>query len=164
MFATVLHNLKGPRNVGQILRSHVAFGGGPLLFVGYDEPWDFKKGSTRYSRKLEEHCDIVHLPTDDAFFDWCTRNDYTPVAIEIAKPPVFLAEFEFPDRPALIVGHEGRGLAVGFLARCAHAVTIPQHGPVACLSVAIAASTAMYELRRTDFDTRRIDGPKYDGL
>ncbi len=62
MFATVLHNLKGPRNVGQIIRSHVAYGGGPLLFVGHDEPWKFRASTSRYSRKLEKHCDIGHLP------------------------------------------------------------------------------------------------------
>jgi tRNA G18 (ribose-2'-O)-methylase SpoU len=164
MFSTVLHNLKGPRNVGQIIRSHVAYGGGPLLFVGHDEPWTFKKSTSRYSRKLEDKCDIVHLPTDDAFFDWCAENGYASVAVEIAEPAVFLAEFQFPDRPALIVGHEGRGLSDDFLARCDHIVTIPQHGPVGCLNVAIACSTAMYELRRLDFDTPAIEAAKFAEL
>lgn len=163
MFATVLHNLKGPRNVGQIIRSHVAYGGGPLLFVGHDEPWTFRKSTSRYSQKFESHCDIRHLPNDDAFFDWCAENEYTPIAIEIANPPVFLADFDFPERPALIVGHEGAGLSEEFLARCAQVVTIPQHGPVACLNVAVACSTAMYEFRRSDLDTPHIEDAKYEG-
>src|SRR5690554_2246627 len=73
MFATVLHNLRGPRNVGQIIRSHVAYGGGPLLFVGHDEPWDFRKSTSRYSRNLEQDCDILHMPNNDAFFEWCVE-------------------------------------------------------------------------------------------
>lgn len=161
MFATVLHNLKGPRNVGQIIRSHVAFGGGPLLFVGHDEPWTFRKSTSRYSRSLEQHCDIQHIPNDDAFFDWCAENEYMPIAVEIADSPLFLANFRFPARPAIIVGNEGEGLSKEFLTRCAHIVTIPQHGPVACLNVAVACSTAMYEIRRSDVDTPRIERAKY---
>ncbi|AWV89232.1 hypothetical protein DN745_07705 [Bradymonas sediminis] len=161
MFATVLHNLKGPRNVGQIIRSHVAYGGGPLLFVGHDEPWTFRKSTSRYSRNLEQHRDIVHIPNDDAFFDWCIENDYTPIAIEIANPPLFLANFSFPTRPAIIVGHEGQGLPKELLARCAHVITIPQQGPVASLNIPVACSTVMYEFRRSDFDTPHIESAKY---
>jgi len=161
MFATVLHNLRGPRNVGQIIRSHVAYGGGPLLFVGHDEPWDFRKSTSRYSRNLEQDCDILHMPNNDAFFEWCVENNYTPIAIEIADPPRFLANFSFPTRPAIIVGNEGEGLSKEFLARCAHVLTIPQHGSVACLNVAVACSTAMYEMRRKDFDTPDIASAKY---
>lgn len=66
----------------------------------HDNPWTFRKSTSRYSRMLETHCDIRHIPDDNAFFAWCSENDYTPVAIEIANPPVVLADFDFPTRPA----------------------------------------------------------------
>ena len=42
-FNTVLYSIKSPVNVGAITRSHVAFGGDKLIFVGYEKPWISKK-------------------------------------------------------------------------------------------------------------------------
>lgn len=53
LLATALRDLKSPHNVGQIVRSHVAFGGGPLVFVGRDAPWRFTRTTQAFSRKLE---------------------------------------------------------------------------------------------------------------
>jgi len=53
-FCTVLHKLKSPQNVGMIVRSHVANNGAEIVFVGNDLPWEFKKGSQSFSRKLEK--------------------------------------------------------------------------------------------------------------
>jgi 23S rRNA (guanosine2251-2'-O)-methyltransferase len=128
MFCTVLYRLKSPQNVGMIIRSHVAFGGERVVFVGHEHPWQFKKGTQSFSRKLQERCDLVSISTDDEFFAWCLAEDLHPVALEIASPPTFLNEFRFPQRTALIVGSEGTGLPASFLQRCAAVVTIPQHG------------------------------------
>ena len=84
MFLTVLHQLKSPENVGMIVRSHVAFGGDKVIFVGQDLPWRFKKSTQAFSRKLEKRCEILYLKTDDDFFLWCEAKHFSPVAIEIA--------------------------------------------------------------------------------
>jgi 23S rRNA (guanosine2251-2'-O)-methyltransferase len=160
MFATVLHNLKSPENTGMIVRTHVAFGGEKLVIVGPD-PWRLKRRAQAFSRKLERICEIVHLIDDDAFFRWCEAEEYVPVAIEIAEHPVFLPSFRFPHRPAVIVGHEGRGLPETFLRRCSHVVTIPQFGPVGCLNAAMSCGLALYELNRERPVERRIDRHKF---
>jgi 23S rRNA (guanosine2251-2'-O)-methyltransferase len=49
MFCTVLNRLKSPTNVGMIVRSHVAFGGQQVVFIGDDKPWEFRKGSQSFS-------------------------------------------------------------------------------------------------------------------
>jgi 23S rRNA (guanosine2251-2'-O)-methyltransferase len=157
MFATVVHNLKSPENTGLILRTHVAFGGERFVMVG-PEPWRFKKRTQAFSRRLEKICKIVYLPDDDALFDWCRAERFSPVAIEIAEDPVLLPSFRFPERPAIIVGHEGQGLSDAFLRRCAHVVTIPQFGPVGCLNVAVSGSLAIYELNRSRPLERAIAG------
>ncbi len=160
MFATVLHNLKSPENTGMIVRSHVAFGGERLVIVGPD-PWRFKKRTQAFSRKLERVTPILHIPDDDAFFRWCQDESFIPVAIEISEDPVYLPRFAFPERPAVIVGHEGQGLPEEFLGRCASVVTIPQFGGVACLNAAIACSVAIYELNRLRPVERTIAGRKF---
>jgi tRNA G18 (ribose-2'-O)-methylase SpoU len=160
MFATVVHNLTSPENTGMILRTHVAFGGEHFVMVG-PEPWRFKKRTQAFSRRLEKICSIIYLPDDDSLFDWCRAERFVPVAIEISRDPVLLPSFSFPERPAIIVGHEGKGLSDEFLQRCSHVVTIPQFGPVACLNVAMSCSIAIYELNRNRPLARAIDGHEF---
>jgi tRNA G18 (ribose-2'-O)-methylase SpoU len=161
MFCTVLHTLQSPQNVGMIVRSHVALGGDRVIVLGHEQPWRFGKGTRAFSRRLEALCEFVHLRTDDEFFAWCTREGLAPVALEIQAPPHYLDEFAFPERVALVVGRESSGLAPGFLARCAHVVTVPQFGPVGSLNVAVAASVAMYELQRGRRPVAAITGHAY---
>ncbi len=160
-FITILHSLKSPQNVGMIVRSHVAFGGHELIFTGHQFPWNFKKGSQAFSRKLEHQTTILHLPDPEQCIDWCQQCQYQMVALEIAEPPVYLPHITFPKRVALIVGNEASGLDATFLAQCDHIVTIPQFGPVGSLNVAVAASLAMYEFCRERTDVRRIENHKY---
>jgi len=117
MFITVLYQLNSPENVGMIVRSHVAFGGGKVIFVGYDLPWKFKKSTQAFSRKLEKLCEILYLKTDDDFFSWCAGNHFSPVAIEIAPHAKPLPEFNFSARPALIFRNEAQGLPPEFSKR-----------------------------------------------
>jgi tRNA G18 (ribose-2'-O)-methylase SpoU len=160
MFTTVLHNLKSPENVGLIVRTHVAFGGSPLVVVG-PEPWRFKKSAQAFSRRLEKMCDIVHLDTDDAFFTWCGQHGCTPIGLEISATAEPLPDFQFPDHPAIIVGNEGAGLSPSFLSRCAHTILIPQFGPVECLNVAVSCCVAIYELNRKRPMDRALEGSKF---
>ena len=115
----------------------------------------------RPSRRLEKISDIVHLEDDDAFFRWCEQEHFTPVAIEITENPVYLPSFEFPQRPAIVVGHEGKGLSPEFMERCGAVVTIPQFGPVACLNSAVSCCLAIYELNRKRPVTRPIAGDAF---
>ena len=160
MFATVVHNLTSPENMGVILRTHVAFGGERFVMVG-PEPWRFKKRTQAFSRRVEKICSIIYLPDDDSLLDWCRAERFAVVAIEISQDPVLLPAFHFPERPAIIVGHEGKGLSNEFLQRCPHVVTIPQFGPVGCLNVAVSCSIALYELNRGRPLERAIDGHSF---
>ena len=164
MFCTVLHTLKSPQNVGTIVRSHVAFGGGPVVFVGQELPWQFRKGTQAFSRKLEKQAELVFLADDDLFFKWCADNNYTPVAIEISHNSVMLPNFRFPDFPAIVVGNEATGLPDSFVDRCAHVVTIPQYGPAECLNVGVSASIAIYEANRLSLNANPIDEGKFRSL
>ncbi|WP_163832638.1 RNA methyltransferase [Spartinivicinus ruber] len=147
-FCTVLHSLKSPQNVGMIIRSHVAHDGKEVVFIGHELPWQFKKGSQSFSRKLEKQAEIVHVPDPNDLFAWLETRNYTPVAIEIAEGASLLNQFTFPEKTALILGNEADGLPADFIIQCRSTVTIPQYGPVGSLNVAVSASIAMYELKR----------------
>jgi len=161
MFATVMHQLTSPVNVGTIVRSHVAFGGEEIAFVGLDVPWRFRKNTQAFSRRLERVCRITYLRDDEEFFAWCEARAWSPIAIEISPLACPLAGFPFPKRPALVVGHEGRGLSEDFLARCAGIAVIPQFGDAPCLNAGVSAAIAMFELRRGATGVREIDRNKF---
>ena len=72
-----------------------------------------------------------------------------------------VSDFAFPDRVAIIIGNEGRGLSPAFRSQCSATITIPQFGPVGSLNAAVSASTVMYELTRRRPVRRRILEAKY---
>ena len=161
-FCTVLHKLKSPQNVGTIVRTHVAFKGSEIIFVGHDKPWSFRKGAQAFSRKLERLCELVFLPTDDEFFAWCQEQAYRPVAVEISQDATPLHTFQFPSASALVFGSEGAGLSRAFLDRCAGVTRISQPGRVGSLNVGVAAAIVMYELSRGSTVKRLIEGAAID--
>ncbi len=161
-FCTVVRELQSPKNVGMIVRSHVALGGGRLVFLGYDAPWEFKKGTKGFSRRLERECDFETFAEDAAFFEWCDREGLSPVALEIAEEATPAPQWEPTDPVAIVVGHEGGGLPEAFRRRCDRTVVVPQYGPVGSLNVAVAASMGMYEAMRGE-EPGEIRGSKYEG-
>lgn len=148
MFVTVLRQLKSPQNVGMIVRTHVAMGGNELILLGHELPWQFKKGSQAFSRKLESQCQILHIRSDREFFAWSKARDVLPVAIEIAEHAEHPTTASWRERPALVFGNEGSGLPADFVADCPSTVRLPQFGAVGSLNVAIAHAMVVYELRR----------------
>ncbi|MDX1907150.1 MAG: TrmH family RNA methyltransferase [Bacteroidia bacterium] len=163
-FNTVLHLVSSPQNVGMITRSHVAFGGQKLIFVGYDRPWQYRSGTQGFSRKLEATCEVLHFETVAAFLSWSLAESISCIAVEITETAANLPGYPFPETCNLIVGSEKNGISEDLLAACHGIVTIPQFGPAACLNVAVAASIAMYEYTRACEGQVRnlIRGHKFD--
>ena len=160
MFCTVLHNLKSPENIGIIVRAHVAFGGDEIIVIS-STPWKITKRTQAFSRKLEKLCNLIFFKDDNEFFDWCKKENISPIAIEITSPPNFLPNFKFPKRSAIVVGNEGIGLSEEFLQRCSTTITIPQYGQVECLNSAVSCCIAMYELVRQQPTQKQINKSRY---
>lgn len=160
-FNTVLYKVLSPQNVGMIIRSHVAFGGKYLIFIGYDKPWTFKPGTQGFSRKLEKGCVIENFPDSDDFFEWSKRNGFVNIAIEISDSAISLTDYKFPDTCNLIVGNEGAGIPTDFLKKCDDTVYIPQFGKVECLNVAVSASIVLFDFAKNNRNMNLIEGSKY---
>lgn len=161
-FNTILYKVLSPKNVGMIIRSHVAFGGDKIVFVGYDKPWDFKKGSQAFSRKLESECEFLHFKNEIDFFKWSKREGILNYAVEINEEATVLSETKFAPISNLIVGSEKLGLPADFVTQCDSVIVIPQFGQVECLNVSISSSIAMYEFRRNDKMTLGITKSKFE--
>lgn len=158
MFHTVLANLKSPENVGLIVRSHVAFGGSDIIFIG--EPWHLSKRAKAFSRGLERLCTFQHFPDEDDFFQWVQADRLPVIALEISQAATPIAQYTFPENLVLAVGSEALGLSATFLDRATDIVVIPQTGPVGSLNVAITASIAMHYVMQGK--VRSVVGNKFD--
>ncbi len=117
MFCTVLHTLKSPQNVGMIVRSHAAHSGSEVIFTGHTLPWEFKKGSESFSRKLEKQVQIKHIPNPDEAIDYLRGKGFSLIALEISEKSQSLATFSFPKKSALILGNDAEGLPSDFIAK-----------------------------------------------
>ena len=160
-FNTILYKVLSPKNVGMIVRSHVAFGGDKFVFVGYDKPWDFKKGSQAFSRKLEAECEFLHFENEEDFFNWAKKENLINYAIEINDRSNILQNTDLQTNCNFIVGSEKSGLPIDFIDKCDNIIVIPQFGNVECLNVSISSSIAMYEFRRNEETTLEITDSRF---
>jgi tRNA G18 (ribose-2'-O)-methylase SpoU len=129
--------------------------------VGHSKPWEFRKGSQAFSRKLERLAELLFLKDDTDFFEWASEHCYVPIAVEISSSAKPIENYTFPERPAVVVGNEARGLSKTFLARCRDVVRIPQYGPAECLNVGVSCCIALYELNRGRTGDLQAIGGKY---
>jgi tRNA (guanosine-2'-O-)-methyltransferase len=89
--------------------------------------------------------------TEDPFAR--ARDDgFRVVAIELADAAQPLHTITLGDATCLVFGNEDHGIGAATLQRCDDVAYLPQLGKVGSLSVAAAASIAMYEARRQEWE------------
>lgn len=161
-FNSVFYQIKSSYNIGNIIRSHVAFGGKKLIFVGYKDPFEVKRGTLKFSKRLEQRCDILNFSDDESFLKWSKENQYKNLAVEISANAKSIVSKKFPENFNLILGNEVRGLPHHFLDKVDEVITIPHHGQVGSLNVAVAASLCFYEITRLQKSELVIKGGIYN--
>jgi tRNA G18 (ribose-2'-O)-methylase SpoU len=75
-------------------------------------------------------------------------KEYTWVGLDNRPGAVSIKDFEWPEKPLLIFGHEQGGLDLlpDLAYHCKHIVMIPQAGSVRSLNVGVSAGIAMFDL------------------
>jgi len=152
--AMLLDSVQTPYNVGSILRSAAAFGVEHLWLVGATESPTHPKtqktalGSQRFItwttvESIEEAVTDVH------------SAGFRLVGIELAVGAVPMHELKLAPAICLAVGHEDRGLSKTCLSLCDDLAYIPQIGAIGSLNVATAASIALYEARRQEWNQQQ---------
>ena len=140
-FATLILNVDYDINISTIVRSHNAFCGQEIFYIG----------RRKFNRKgcvgtyLYEN--ITHFPDlEEALAS--IPSDYTWIGIDNRDGAIPMSDFEWPENPLLVFGHEREGL--DFLPElpyhCTSVVMIPQTGSVRSLNVSVAAGITMYDL------------------
>lgn len=140
-FATLVLNIDYDLNIATIVRTHNAFCGQEIFYLG----------RRKYNRKgcvgtyLYET--LVHLETLEEALAKIPKH-YTWVGVDNRPGSVPITTFEWPENPLLVFGHEQGGL--DFLPQlpyhCGAVVHIPQIGSTRSLNVGVATGIAMYDL------------------
>lgn len=150
----VLDNVQTPFNVGSIVRSAASFRVEHLAVVGAAPVTPEHAKSRKTSLGTERLVPwSAHSSIDEALA-LPRRAGATVVGVELSTGADPLHEIEIGGAPVcLVFGHEDRGLSRATLAACDRVAFIPTPGKVGSLNVAVAASVALYELRRRDWVT-----------
>lgn len=151
----VCPHITKPENVGLVFRSAGAFGTHAVI-LGERSCDAFSRRALRVSmgatlmvphyraRRL-----IAELP------ETARRWHLELVATVVDSQAECLADFQWKDRTAIVMGHETEGLDSGWQSICHRRVTIPMAPEVDSLNLGVAAGVFLYELNR-----QRLHGGK----
>lgn len=155
--ALALVSLSNPYNVGSILRSATVFGVETVWLVGATPgPADAKVKKTGLG--TETAIPTPRVPTLAEAGAAARAVGFRVIALELATDAEPIATYDFSSPTCLVIGNEGHGLPPSALAACDGVVYVPQPGKVASLNVAMAASIALYEVRRQGWNLSADDG------
>jgi tRNA (guanosine-2'-O-)-methyltransferase len=142
-----LVSLSNPFNVGSIYRTAATLGADTVYLVGATPtPQEAKVRKT--SMGTEKAVQTVQLATLAEVAEQVHAHGGVMTAVELAEGAVAIHEHVFPDDVCLVLGSEGHGLPPAALSHCDNVVFVAQPGKVASLNVSVAASLALYEVRR----------------
>jgi TrmH family RNA methyltransferase len=143
----VLDSVGDPGNVGTLIRSADAAGADAVV-TSANSADAFGLKAIRASAGS-----VFHLPPRS----WADRSparlaarfvaNQVPIVIAAAHGGQDCAEFRWPARCALVLGHETRGIASPWATAAAAAVTIDMHGRAESLNVASAGAVLLFAWR-----------------
>jgi TrmH family RNA methyltransferase len=135
--------LQDPGNLGTLVRSAEAFGAtGMILLPGTVSLWNAK--TLRASSGSAFRLPVVTMTAAEAFE--ALRAQGVQVFAAVSRDGV--AEPDLRGPSALLLGNEGAGLPIEWVARADARVTIPCPGAVESLNAAVAGSVLLYEAMR----------------
>lgn len=139
-FATLILNVDYDINISTIVRTHNAFCGQEIFYIGRKK---YNRKGTVGTHIYENITYFTDLEEAKAGIP----DHYTWVGVDNRPEAVPISNYRWPSRPLMILGHENSGL--DFLPElphlCEDIVFIPQTGSVRSLNVGVASGIAMYD-------------------
>jgi 23S rRNA (guanosine2251-2'-O)-methyltransferase len=144
----ILDNIRSAFNVGSIFRSADGAGYVKKIYLcgittEIDNPKLDKTALGATGMIPSEHYDS----TDEAI-DEVKEMGIPIYAVELTSDAQHFQKIEYPNRIALLFGHEKRGVDTSLLNRVEKKVYIPMRGMKESLNVANCASIMLYEITR----------------
>lgn len=154
----VAHNIRSTHNVGAIFRTADGFGVQKIILSGYT-PYPTFSGDTRLphiARKIDAQIHKTALGAeatipfeyaDEPPIDTLRKKGYRIIALEQASSSIPLNAYATPEKVALVLGEEVKGITAELLVQCDDILEIPMFGEKESFNVSVAAGIALYQLR-----------------
>lgn len=133
---TVFCPLGDPKNVGALLRSCLAFGVKHVVLLK-ESASPYLQEALRAAAGSHLHLELLEGPSLEELQGTFVTLD--------ASSPALLADFNWPEKPRLLIGEEGRGLARASGDLQAVPVRIPTSPQLESLNASVAAALALYD-------------------
>jgi tRNA G18 (ribose-2'-O)-methylase SpoU len=139
--------LRDPTNLGSIIRTAAAFGANGVI-VGRDgtEPYSRRVLRTSMGTILRLH--IIQRDDWDVVLDTLHAAGFESIAAVVDPRACRLSDAPCPNRAAVLLGNEDRGLPEDLVRRCRHHVTLPMTAGVDSLNVAVASGIILNHYAR----------------
>ncbi len=144
----ILDNIRSAFNVGSIFRS--ADGAGyvkKIYLCGITTEIDNPK-LDKTALGATEMIPSEHYDTTDEAIDEIKELGIPLFAIELTDDAQHFQKIEYPNKVAILLGHEKRGVDENLLRRVDKKIYIPMRGMKESLNVANCASIMLYEITR----------------
>jgi len=144
----VLDNIRSAFNVGSIFRSADGAGGVKKIYLcgittDIDNPKLDKTALGATDMVPSEHYDTTLEAIEEL------KEKGIPIyCVELTKDAQNFQEIKYPQKVALVFGHEKKGINQDILKRADKVVYIPMRGRKESLNVANCASIILYEITR----------------
>ena len=142
----VLDNIQDPGNLGTILRTADAVGAdGVILTNNCTELYNPKviRSSMGSISRIE-----VYIERDLEQVISVLKTSKIKSIAAVVREGRLLSGYSFPDKCAIVIGNEGRGLTDEHISLCDDCVTIDMHGRLDSLNASVAAAVLMWEMSK----------------
>jgi tRNA G18 (ribose-2'-O)-methylase SpoU len=153
----IAHNIRSTHNVGAIFRTSEGFGVSRIILSGYT-PYPHHPGDARLPHIFRKLTDQIHKTAlgaetivpfthqDVPAIDALRADGYTIVGLEQDNDSVMLPNYHPPEKIALLLGEEVKGITTDMRLLCDELIEIPMTGKKESFNVSVATGIALYAL------------------
>ena len=153
----IAHNIRSTHNIGSIFRTCEGFGVSKIIISGYT-PYPRIINDRRLPHISNKLTDQIHktalgaemmIPFEYSElpdFDSLKADGFTIVGLEQNQTSTLLYDYRPPQKIALLLGEEVKGLTTDLINQCDNLVEIPMRGKKESFNVSVAAGIALYHL------------------
>lgn len=140
---TALEKVRSPGNLGTLIRTSEAIGGGGFILIGKNiDPYDPKV--IRASMGALFHQQLIRT-TYDSLAHWVRRHNCQVVGAS-PEGKIDFHRFSYPRATILVLGEERKGLSSNQQDLCDCLIRIPMVGKSDSLNLGVAGSLLLYEV------------------